>query len=122
MSDQETIFDRELRPIVFQEVMSMPTTILDGESHEDARRRRFQEEAAIDARIAASEQTADLNGDLAEASQADARKYRQQRDELLAALELVLSWIDAWCPDFTDDPEWGADRDSMNAAIAKVKP
>jgi hypothetical protein len=51
VSDQETIFDRELRPIVFQEVMSMPTTILDGESHEDARRRRFQEEAAIDARI-----------------------------------------------------------------------
>lgn len=51
---EETIFDRELRPIVFQEVMSMPTTILDGESHEDARRRRFQEEAAIDASIAAS--------------------------------------------------------------------
>jgi hypothetical protein len=49
MNDPETIFDRELRPIVFREVMSsMPTTILDGESHEDARRRRFLEEAAAE--------------------------------------------------------------------------
>lgn len=47
----EELFERELRPIVFKEVMSMPTTILDGESHEDARRRRFREEAAIDAKI-----------------------------------------------------------------------
>ncbi len=30
----------------------MPTTILDGESYEQARKRRFAEEAAIDARLA----------------------------------------------------------------------
>ncbi len=36
----------------------MPTTILDGESIEQARARRFAEESAIDARIAASIQTA----------------------------------------------------------------
>jgi hypothetical protein len=56
MTDPETTFDRELRPIVFQEVMSVPTTILDGETHEAARHRRFLEEAAAelaaDAKIA----------------------------------------------------------------------
>lgn len=51
MNDPETIFDRELRPLVFSEVMRMPTTIIDGETHEQAKSRRFREEAAIDARI-----------------------------------------------------------------------
>ena len=74
----EEMYERELRPIVQREIMSMPTTILDGESHEDARRRRFQEEAEIDARIAGSPDGPD-----------EATKYRQERDVLLIALEKI---------------------------------
>ncbi len=60
----EELFERELRPIVQREIMSMPTTTLDGESHEDARRRRFQEEAEIEAAATAKAKQQD-NGVLA---------------------------------------------------------
>lgn len=49
------------------------------------------------------------------------KELEQQRDELLAALELCLSWIDNWSPSFTDDPEWEQDRESIDAAINKVQ-
>lgn len=44
-----------------------------------------------------------------------------QRNELLEALELVISWIDQWSPDFIHDEDWMADSARIRAAIAKAK-
>ncbi len=48
-------------------------------------------------------------------------KLRQQRDELLEALEKVMSWISNWSPDFTMDDEWDVDEAKAKAAIANIK-
>ena len=40
--------------------------------------------------------------------------------ELLESLVQVMSWIDNWSPEFTDDPDWPKDRDAAYAAIAKA--
>jgi len=41
--------------------------------------------------------------------------------DLLAALELVMSWIDNWSPHFIDEYAWGADSAKIRAVIAKAK-
>jgi transposase-like protein len=40
--------------------------------------------------------------------------------DLLEALNRVMSWIDNWSPEFTNDEEWPQDRDAARAAIAKA--
>lgn len=40
--------------------------------------------------------------------------------ELFEALKVAMTWIDNWSPDFTDDPEWPADRDLIRAALSKA--
>lgn len=41
--------------------------------------------------------------------------------DLLEALKEVMAWIANWSPDFTYDPDWPADRDRAEAAIAKAE-
>jgi hypothetical protein len=43
----------------------------------------------------------------------------QAAPDALDALKKVMSWIDNWSPEFTNDPEWPADRDAARAAIAQ---
>ena len=40
--------------------------------------------------------------------------------DLLEELRRVMTWIDNWSPEFSNDPDWPADRDSARAAIAKA--
>jgi hypothetical protein len=42
--------------------------------------------------------------------------------DLLEALKVAMEWISNWEPNFTDDPEWPADRDLIAAAPAKAEP
>ena len=38
----------------------------------------------------------------------------------LAALQKVMTWIDNWSPDFTQDNEWRDDEPVIRAAIARA--
>jgi hypothetical protein len=40
--------------------------------------------------------------------------------DLLEALQLVMSWIDNWSPNFSDDEEWIADESKIKATITKA--
>jgi hypothetical protein len=57
----------------------------------------------------------------ADDAEKEVKQLREQRDELLAALKRVMSWVDNWSPNFTEDEEWPADRDSATAVIARVE-
>lgn len=46
-------------------------------------------------------------------------KAARERSELLAALELVMSWIDDWDPDFIHDEDWICDSANIRFTIAK---
>ncbi len=61
------------------------------------------------------------SSELVQTMQSKIARLTKQRDELLKALEQVMSWIDNWSPNFTDDHEWPADRDAAIAAIASVE-
>lgn len=50
-----------------------------------------------------------------------AYRMKLERDELLAQLKNVMSWIDNWPPNFAYAPNWPADRDAARAAIAKAE-
>jgi hypothetical protein len=48
-------------------------------------------------------------------------QLREQRDELLEALQLIYSWANNWDSEFMNDPEWReADYPKIQAAIAKA--
>lgn len=47
-------------------------------------------------------------------------KLKDQNRELLAALKLVMSWVENWSPEFTQDDEWAIDASRISAAIAKA--
>ena len=40
--------------------------------------------------------------------------------DLLSEFKRVMSWIDNWSPEFSNDPDWPTDRDAARAAIAKA--
>ena len=40
---------------------------------------------------------------------------------LLKSFQKVMSWIDNWSPEFSNDPDWPIDRDAARAAIAKAQ-
>lgn len=42
-------------------------------------------------------------------------------EALVKALTDVMTWIDNWSPEFTQDDEWPADRDAASAALASVR-
>ena len=120
----------------------MPTTILDGETLEQAYARRFREEAEIDARATCKHEYittyVDADGEPGGlwgcrdckarfASLADQIATEKQRDELLAAAELVLAWYEAE-EDHSKEPDFYKLVDmcreseiAIRAAIAKVK-
>lgn len=54
-----------------------------------------------------------------QANDADARLIASAPD-LLCELKRVMSWIDNWSPEFSNDPDWPTDRDAARAAIAKA--
>ncbi len=41
--------------------------------------------------------------------------------ELVAALKLVMTWIDNWSPDFIADEEWPEDEARISAALTKAE-
>lgn len=53
--------------------------------------------------------------------EAERAAMETQRNELMASLELVMSWIDEWSPDFIHDEDWIADSANIRADIAKAK-
>ena len=85
----------------------MPTTILDGESHDDARHRRFREEAEIDARTE-------------ESIAKDAERYRQLKNHCLGPRPM-------YCVTINTGHDWSRvseidELDSvLDADIANVK-
>jgi hypothetical protein len=49
-------------------------------------------------------------------------EIEKQRDELLAALELIYSWARNWDSEFMNDPEWkDIDEPRIKALVAQVK-
>ncbi len=40
--------------------------------------------------------------------------------EMLEALIKVMSWVDNWSPEFTEEDEWAEDEIAARAAIAKA--
>lgn len=42
-------------------------------------------------------------------------------DELVAALEHILEWVDNWEPEFTSDEEWIKEEPTFRAALARAK-
>ena len=50
------------------------------------------------------------------------QKLKEQRDELLEALQLIYTWANNWDSEFMNDPEWReSDYQKIQAAIAKAK-
>lgn len=49
-------------------------------------------------------------------------QLEKQRDELLAAIELIYSWANNWDSEFMNDPEW-TDKDypHIQSVIASAK-
>ena len=41
--------------------------------------------------------------------------------DLLKALKQVMSWIDNWTPEFSNDPDWPTDRDAARSAIEQAE-
>lgn len=39
--------------------------------------------------------------------------------DMYASLKQVMSWIDNWSPEFSNDPDWPTDRDAAREALAK---
>lgn len=48
-------------------------------------------------------------------------RVNQQRDQLRAALEDVMKWIENWDAEFTFDPDWPESRDKARAALAAME-
>lgn len=40
--------------------------------------------------------------------------------DMAEALQLVMAWIDAWQPEFTQDPEWEEAERKAHAALVKA--
>lgn len=45
---------------------------------------------------------------------------REGNAELIEALQKVMSWVDNWSPEFTQDQEWIDDEPRIRSVIAKA--
>lgn len=41
-------------------------------------------------------------------------------NDLVAALKSVMTWVDNWEPEFTNDPEWKYDESKISEALEKA--
>ena len=49
------------------------------------------------------------------------KKDAETIQELIGSLERVMSWINNWEPDFSEDADWRSDARDIRAAILKAK-